>query len=275
MSEGPLVTIVLPTYNRCHYLPASIESCLCQTHSNLELIVVDDCSSDDTAKVVNAFIEKDERVRYVRNDRNLRLPESLNTGFRSARGEYLTWTSDDNMYRANAIDVMVRYLESHPKVGMVYAGYTAVNDDLEFLFEKRLGSKKIFLQRSPIGGCFLYRSSVRDVVGDYNPKHELFEDFDYWLRVSKHTDIHALQKGLYIYRFHSDSLSTAHSEKVPWLVFGHIARELPALKWASPGDRRDAYLKLAIFALERGRLLPAGRCFLSYVSLAARIPGTR
>lgn len=264
MSEerSPLVTIVLPTRNRCRYLPDAVESCLAQTYRNLELIVVDDCSSDDTERLAKEFMKRDERVKYIRNDQNLRLPESLNAGFRAACGEYLTWTSDDNMYRANAIDVMVRYMECHPEAGMVYAGFTSVDENLEFLSEMRPGSRKSLLERSAVGGCFLYRSSVREKVGDYSSEHELIEDFDYWLRISKHTNIHALQKGLYIYRFHSDTLTTAHSDKVPWLIARRIARELPYLKWASLKDRRNASLRIAVTALSRGRIFWAGYCLV-------------
>ncbi len=100
MSERPadqaLVSIVLPTYKRAHVLPSAIRSVLNQTYTNLELIVVDDNSPDDTRDVVASF--GDPRIRYVRNEPNLKLPRALNRGFSLARGEYLTWTSDDNLY---------------------------------------------------------------------------------------------------------------------------------------------------------------------------------
>ena len=101
----PDVSIVLPTYKRAHVLAGAIRSVLRQSFARLELIVVDDNSPDNTREVVASF--DDPRIRYVRNDPNLKLPRALNRGFALARGAYLTWTSDDNFYGETAIVRMV------------------------------------------------------------------------------------------------------------------------------------------------------------------------
>ena len=107
----PLVSIILPVYNGQKYLRQAMASCLGQTYKNIELIVVDDCSTDSTPEIVRSFT--DSRVRYIRNEQNQRLPRSLNIGFAQARGEFFTWTSDDNYYRPEAIGRMVEYLQTH------------------------------------------------------------------------------------------------------------------------------------------------------------------
>ena len=109
-SDTPLVSIVLPTYKRAHVLPNAIRSVLNQTYANLELIIVDDNSPDDTPEVVKSF--RDARVKYVRNEPNLKLPRALNKGFSLARGTYLTWTSDDNLFADDAIEKMVARLQA-------------------------------------------------------------------------------------------------------------------------------------------------------------------
>ena len=107
--QSPKVSIVLPTYNGASkYLRQAIESCLNQTYRDIELIVVDDCSTDSTPDVVRSF--NDPRIRYVRNETNQRLPRSLNIGFALTTGEYLTWTSDDNEFLPEAVDVMLDFL---------------------------------------------------------------------------------------------------------------------------------------------------------------------
>src|SRR5512137_2512935 len=108
--DKPLVSIVLPTYKRAHVLPHAISSVLNQTYTNLELVIVDDNSPDDTLEVVKLF--NDSRIHYVKNEPNLKLPRALNRGFSLARGEYLTWTSDDNLYAPTAIERMVDALVS-------------------------------------------------------------------------------------------------------------------------------------------------------------------
>src|SRR5438552_1877085 len=101
-----LVSIVLPTYNRAHFLAGAIRSCLAQTYRNLEVIVVNDGSSDDSSRIVHEFAREDRRVRYV-YQQNQKLPAALNTGHRLARGSYLTWTSDDNRFDPDAVELMV------------------------------------------------------------------------------------------------------------------------------------------------------------------------
>src|ERR1043165_1952652 len=98
MCDNPVISIVLPSFNGSTYLSKSIDSCLSQTYSNLELILVDDASTDDTPRIMQQYAAQDSRVRVLQNATNRKLPASLNIGFRAARGRYLTWTSDDNLY---------------------------------------------------------------------------------------------------------------------------------------------------------------------------------
>src|SRR5690606_22425727 len=116
MNESPFVSIVLPTYNGARYLAQSIESCINQTYTQWELIIVDDASTDDTPAIISHYVQLDSRIRTVRHSTNRKLPAALNTGFDMARGEYFTWTSDDNYYRPEALGVMVAFLESRADV---------------------------------------------------------------------------------------------------------------------------------------------------------------
>ena len=103
----PKVSIVLPTYNGEKFIRESIDSILYQTFTDWELIIVNDCSTDGTPNIVNRYAASDSRIRVIHNKENQKLPESLNIGFREARGEYLTWTSDDNMYLPSALEKMI------------------------------------------------------------------------------------------------------------------------------------------------------------------------
>lgn len=86
----PEISIVLPTYNGERYLKQSIESILGQTYTDWELIVVNDCSTDSTQEIIDFYRKKDTRIRTIFNCTNQKLPESLNIGFREAKGEYFT-----------------------------------------------------------------------------------------------------------------------------------------------------------------------------------------
>ena len=210
-SEAPrqsLVSIVLPTYKRAHVLPDAIRSVLRQTYKNLELIIVDDNSPDDTATVVKSF--DDARIRYVKNDPNLKLPRALNKGFSLANGAYLTWTSDDNVFADNAIEKMVDALHAKD-CEFVYADYylfadlDAAGNPLDARHE-RLSNKLQLEKSNHIGACFLYTRKVYEEVGEYDPELFLVEDYDYFIRIAKRFGVRHISEPLYFFRRHDDAL---------------------------------------------------------------------
>ncbi len=204
------VTIVLPTYNGSKYLRQSIESCLNQTHKNLELIIVDDGSREDIHQMVKTY--SDVRVQYVRHPKNLGLPQALNTGFRRATGQYLTWTSDDNFFADHAIEELVRFLQTYDDVDFVYAENVLLNEgNVGETQLRRIQPPASLKNINLIGACFLYLRKVYEGVGQYNAKTFLAEDYDYWIRVSKQFKMQRLLRPLYYYRFHADSLTSKHT----------------------------------------------------------------
>ena len=208
---SPLVSIVLPTYKRAHVLPFAIRSVLAQTYANWELIVVDDNSPDDTAEVVAAF--GDPRIRYVKNDPNLKLPRALNRGFSLARGDYLTWTSDDNLFGDQAIEKMVARLQAGG-CDFVYADYylfadiDADGNALEKRHEKLPGQPQLE-KSNHIGACFMYTRRAYEAVGDYDPELFLVEDYDYFMRLARAFNTCHIAEPLYYFRRHDDSLFCA------------------------------------------------------------------
>jgi hypothetical protein len=210
VADSPvLVSIVLPTHNGSKYLRQSIDSCLVQSHRNLELIVVDDGSTEDIRAIVAEFT--DERIRFVRHPRNKGLPAALNTGFQAAAGNYLTWTSDDNYYAPGAIAQLVRFLQRHPQVDFVYSSMFIVDDSERTAprIRRALPPSDLKHQNS-VGACFLYTRQVYAAVGQYDSGAILVEDYDYWVRVSKRFRMQRLLDPLYYYRYHAQSLTSKH-----------------------------------------------------------------
>lgn len=208
-NELPLVSVVLPTYNRARLLGHAIRSVLAQTHSNLELIVVDDCSPDDTRAVVASF--DDRRIVYARNPTNLKLPSSLNSGFERARGQYLTWTSDDNLYEPDALRQMVEAVRAEG-CDFVFADYyefaeleAETGKPLDFR-RRKLPDAMAVEKGNRIGACFLYTRTVLEEIGPYDPELFLVEDYDYFMRINKRFRMHHIPRPLYYFRRHDDSL---------------------------------------------------------------------
>ena len=215
MQSDKLVSIVLPVYNGEQYLKQSIESVLNQTYKNLELIIVNDNSTDSSLDIAKEFERIDNRVKVISNPSNLKLPTSLNIGFKNANGEYYTWTSDDNYYENNAIEEMVNYLEINQDKIMVCTNVTIIDliNNTNSVFETST-SVQDMLVNNYVGACFLYRKSAADAIGEYSPEKFLIEDYDYWLRMMLYGDIGHLDMNLYNYRLRPSSLSGTRAKEV-------------------------------------------------------------
>lgn len=210
LNSFPKISIVLPTYNGYKYIKQSIDSCLNQTYKNIELIIVDDGSSIEISEIVKSY--QDERIRYVRHEKNLGLPQALNTGFAASTGEYLTWTSDDNFYSPEAIESMIKVLQENRKIDFVYVNYYLVDEEENVIQHERVVSAKKLYLWNCIGPCFLYTRKVYEKIGKYNPEFFLIEDYEYWFRVRKEFKMEKLNKWLYYYRLHTSSLSAYKRE---------------------------------------------------------------
>jgi glycosyltransferase involved in cell wall biosynthesis len=252
-SSPPLISIVLPVHNGEGYLAKALDSCLEQTYEDWELIIVDDCSTDNTPDIIKAYCERDQRIGEIRNLSNLKLPASLNVGFHQARGDYLTWTSDDNRYRPDALEQMIQYLQQDPDIGIVYADYDKIDGKGSVVQECRLKTPDFLAVGNIIRACFLFHRRVHEKVGDYRTDLFTAEDYDYWLRCSIHFRFGHLGKCLYQYRIHEQSLSKKYPELVLKSTEETLSRHLPAMKWVGTGMRAQGYLRLAELNQRLGR----------------------
>ncbi|MDH7462134.1 glycosyltransferase family 2 protein [Chitinophagaceae bacterium 26-R-25] len=204
-----LVSIILPTFNGEKFIESAIDSCLSQSYSNIELVIVNDCSDDNTGKIIEQYMAKDKRVRVITNARNMKLPGSLNIGFDNANGEYFTWISDDNLFGVNAIEKMVGALENDERADIVYSSYSFIDEENRHL--GHYGDEPEFLVFSCIvGACFLYRKHVHVELKGYDREKFRMEDMDFWLRAAeKFRFLYLVEPDMYKYRKHSQSLTSA------------------------------------------------------------------
>lgn len=260
--ELPKVSVVLPTFNRAELVEAAIRSVLEQDYPNLELIVVNDGSTDTTRDVLDRI--DDPRVRIIHQD-NRKLPGALNTGFRQATGEYWTWTSDDNRYRPGAIRAMVRELELDQSAGLVYAGMQVTNEAGQTR-PAVSGPPEAITEGCIIGGCFLYRAEIARRTGEYDESMFLVEDYDYWLRMRHHTRFIRLLRVLYDYGNMPGSLSrtrlTEQAEKRIILLERELGNEPD---W--PERKYFQYCVYSSIAKSSGDCLKAVRAALCTVRL--------
>ena len=210
----PAVSIVLPVYNGERYLREALDSILGQSFNDWELICVNDCSTDTTPAILEEYRAKDGRISIINNDINQKLPRSLNIGFAAAKGEFFTWTSDDNVYLPKAIETMRDFLVTNPTCPMVTADMEII--DSEGAVGERVNfERQTFYVRNSVGACFMYRRSVYEKIGGYDVDKFLVEDYDYWLRIWRDCgEIRRIPQVLYRYRRHDNSLSITKMQLV-------------------------------------------------------------
>lgn len=208
----PMISIILPVYNGSKFLAKCIESCLNQTYDRLELIVVNDCSTDDSLEIMEHFAQLDDRIRIVNNESNKKLPASLNVGHNAAKGRLLTWISHDNLYHPNALMELSKPILSE--------GFDIVYSNLQHINEAGIEGKAIHLPEIEsliFGNCvaasFLYRKEVFQRNKGYNENLFLVEDYDFWLRAFLHSRYKHLEQVLYKYRIQDQSLTSLISKQ--------------------------------------------------------------
>ena len=154
------------------------------------------------------------RTRVIHNAENRKLPCALNIGFRLAKGEYLTWTSDDNVYLPEAFSKMVGFLDNN-KVAMVCADMGLIDESGELKSNRKVYDPFDLYYENFVGACFLYKNSVLYDVGEYDESSYLAEDYDYWLRIRiQYGEIGHLNEILYKYREHRGSLSARKRNEI-------------------------------------------------------------
>ncbi len=202
-----MISIVLPVYNRVKYICQSIDSVISQSWQDWELIIVDDASTDRTGEIAEEYSRRDKRIRVIHNTENQKLPRSLNIGFENASGDYYTWTSDDNAYRKDALELMYHALEEDRSKDIVYCNYIVIDSEDYMLYDKETGPAERLPFENTIGACFLYRKEVHEGLAGYDSGKFLAEDYDFWLRAYwKYRFLH-LEEAPYYYRLHASSLT--------------------------------------------------------------------
>lgn len=210
----PKISVILPVYNGERYLRDSIESVLNQTYQNFELIIVDDCSTDNTAAIAQEYADLHPNVNYVKNKINLKLPEALNEGFSLATGDYWIWTSCDNVYLPHALEHLASELDQNSEIGLVYSSMQLIDETSQISGYVEAGPAEDLILRNVVGASFMYRASVAKQIGFYNKEMFLCEDYEYWIRIALASEIKPISECLYKYRCHSGSLSSNRHKEI-------------------------------------------------------------
>jgi glycosyltransferase involved in cell wall biosynthesis len=222
----PIVSVIVPTYNRGNYLKKAISSVLSQTFKDFEIIVINNYSTDNTLEVINQF--KDSRIKVINFKNEGIIAKSRNQGICQSTGKYIAFLDDDDLWISDKLQVQVKYLEENPICGMVYSNVFKIdeNDGKHglLLIPKQLKNGRIFSYLVheniiPILSVLMKREVVQQ-IGLFNEDVAIkaAEDYEYWLRISLHFDICYIDKVLASYRTHSECVSGATNRPLKWQI---------------------------------------------------------
>lgn len=206
------VSVVIPAYNAALYLPGAIESILKQTFRDFEVIIIDDCSTDNTWEVIREYAKKDCRIRPFKNVQNLGIAGNRNKGVALATGKYLVWQDADDISLPTRVEKQFQFMESHPEVGII-GGHIEL-----FRGKKILGVRKYPADDTSLRKCIFRYSPVAQPAamvrldalhkaGEFNLKYPPAEDIDMTFRIGEHYKLANLQEIVVRYR-ESDTSAT-------------------------------------------------------------------
>lgn len=182
-----LVSVIMPTYNVEQFVAEAIESILNQSYSNIEFVIVDDCSTDNTYKICEEYAQKDSRIKLLRNEKNSKIEFSLNRALENCTGKYVIRMDGDDISDKFRIEIMKNYLDSHEDIKLVGTSAITININNEeigrtiFLSDFSM-IKKTCLLKTPVVHIWMTYKYVYDELNGYR---KLFatEDYDFILRL--------------------------------------------------------------------------------------------
>jgi glycosyltransferase involved in cell wall biosynthesis len=199
-NKQPLVSVLTACYNQSTFVRESLESIRQQTYKNIRLIIIDDCSTDDSVSVIQDWITKNSvECVFVAHSENKGVCKTLNEALSYARGKYISMIAADDVWLLDKIENQVRTMEKLPQdVGVIYSDAWQIDENSDLLPKKFIESHRQ-LPPMPEGHIFpvlleknfipamttLIRRSCYDVVGTYD-ENLCYEDYDMWLRISRH-----------------------------------------------------------------------------------------
>ncbi|WP_427162048.1 CHAT domain-containing protein [Aliinostoc sp. HNIBRCY26] len=211
---NPVISIVIPVYNREHYLGAAIASVLAQTRSDLELLIWDDGSTDNSLAIAREYEQYDHRVRVVAS-RNQGTAKAIKAAIAQTRGKYIGWVDSDDLLAPTALQETAAVLDAKSDIGWVYTDYLDIdrqNSIISYGYRCLIPYHREELLNKFMTFHFrLMRREVFDLAGGIDTSIRYAEDYDLCLRLSEVSQVEHIFKPLYYYRHHSENLSIKYT----------------------------------------------------------------
>jgi glycosyltransferase involved in cell wall biosynthesis len=211
----PKISVIIPTYNSSLFIKRAVQSVISQTFTDWELLVVDDCSTDNTTELVNEFAKNDSRIKLFKTSSNSGGPAiPKNIGFKVSKGEFIAYLDHDDEWLPNKLNEQINLFINSPKknLGLVSCGALLIDDTGKrfgvFIPTKKENPFPEILLRNPIysNSSVLIKREVIEMVGERDETMKYSEDWDMWIRITKAGyEIEYVYKPLFRYYFHKEN----------------------------------------------------------------------
>lgn len=256
--SNPAVTVLMPAFNVGRFIAASIRSVLAQDFEDFELLVIDDGSTDETARIAEGF--RDKRIRLVRNAGNQGLVATLNQGLREARAPLIARQDADDLSRRDRLQRQVRYLDSHPSDAAVASEARLISENNRSCGSLRLPRTRgqlrwDFCFRNPIphSAVMMRQDAVLSEFGGY-PVSTSSEDYALWSAIAAKNRFGLIPRRLVSYRIHSSSaMMSADSMAAAYRIDKSSAESTWALAAEGVGRVRSENMKATLAGIADAR----------------------
>lgn len=216
--DMPIISVIMPSYNHERYINDAINSVISQGIENLELIVVDDFSSDDSQHIIRELADKDCRIKAVFHSENEGIARTINDGIKTARGKYIAMMASDDMFKQGAFEKVIAVLESSEDCGVALLDGECIdhrNRRIGVLFSelyRKPSTERGSFFRDLVIGNFVCTGVVRKSIIEkyqifYNEELKYLNDWLFWLDLSSVCDFVFINEPLYFYRIHGTNTS--------------------------------------------------------------------
>lgn len=224
-----LVSIITPVYNSERFLKQTIDSVLAQEYKDWEMILVDDCSTDNSEKIIREYMKNDSRIKYIKLEVNSGAAVSRNTAIESAKGRYIAFLDSDDIWTSNKLNVQIEFMKKN-NVGFSFAEYRVMTEEGEEINRVIKVPKEIDYKgylKNTIIGCLTVVID-RKICGDFSMVNiKKNQDMATWLKIlKKGNKAYGINKSLGIYRLVNGSISNnkINAAKSVWRTYRDIEK---------------------------------------------------
>lgn len=255
--SNPKVSIVIPSYNQGKYLEDTILSVVNQTYKNIEIIIIDGGSTDNSVDIIKKY---EDKIHFWVSEKDKGQANAINKGFKKASGEIFAWLNSDDLYTKNAVELIVNEFNKDPSVSIVYGDYYLLYPSGETKLKKKISFNYNICLYSylmiPQPSCF-FRREAFEAVGGLDETFNYCLDYDLFLRMAKNRKVKHIQIPLSYFRLHDESKSVSkkgnfkyENARVREKILGRPFNKLDKFK-------QKYYLLRAVIAfyVERGEIV--------------------